>query len=208
MLSLWWHLFKLLRYLLPFLSESMRDDGTKRNDPDDDRKKHNLRKLFYGVFVKIALFGIFCYSIFNVSIPLYSENIYLREELKQREMELQESRKLAEKANNVAQEATANMKDAINRGLARDNENKRLADSLLQCHDDLAELRHWVRQNNTITTKPNATKPPVSKEDVKPKPKQVTQSPTKQVSTPSQGKEKASPAKLDDSIYKKFENIE
>lgn len=146
MWSLIWSLFKAARYLLPFLQESIRVQD--ENDPEDKRAGYNLRRLFIdGIIRVLIIFGI-VFLLFYKVLPLYSDNIYLRSEISERERMIEQYKEDMERlrgrldtVNENAKKAQSNLDMSISRGIAKDEELKRITNTLAECRQDVTELR-------------------------------------------------------------------
>lgn len=146
MWSLIWSLFKAARYLLPFIQESIRVKD--KNDPEDSRASYNLRKLFIdGVIRFMIVLGI-VFLLFYKILPLYSDNIYLRSEIAEQERMLEQYKDDMERlrgrldmANENAKKAQSNLDMSISHNVAKDEEIKRISNTLAECRQDVTELR-------------------------------------------------------------------
>lgn len=146
MWGLIWSLFKAGRYLIPFIHESIR--VRDKDDPEDNRASYNLRKLVIdGIMRFLVLVGI-VFLIFYKILPMYSDNIYLRSEIEERNRIIQQYKDDMERlrdrldaANENAKKAQSNLDMSISRNAAKDEETKRLSKALIECQHELTELR-------------------------------------------------------------------
>lgn len=139
-------LFKAGRYLLPFIQESVR--VRDKDDPEDNRASYNLRRLVIdGIMKFIILIGI-VFLIFYKILPLYSDNIYLRSEIDERDRIIQQYKDDMERlryrldaVNENAKKAQASLDQLIRQNSAKDDETKRLSKVINECQHELTELR-------------------------------------------------------------------
>lgn len=176
MWGLIWNVFKAGRYFIPFIQESVR--VRDKDDPEDNRASYNLRRLVIdGIMKFIILIGI-VFLIFYKILPLYSDNIYLRNEIDERNRIIQRDKEDMEKLrdrldaiNENAKKAQASLDQLIRQNSTKDDETKRLSKMINECQHELTELRAFevagrnfknnLDKNNVETKNENSGNKPV-----------------------------------------------
>lgn len=145
MIGFLWNLFKLFRYLLPFLYEV--SDERLTDDNDDKEKARKIRTLLRLILYRFIFFIIFFISVFYFAIPLYTQSKILQQEVRdledqvtQKNLEVRELQGLLRKNNDTITTKTIELTGAI-------EEQKRLANVLAECRVSESTLRSELMSN-------------------------------------------------------------
>lgn len=139
MVGFLWNLFKLFRYLLPFLYEI--SDERLADDTEDKEKARKIRSLLRRFLYRLIFFIIFIITVFYFAIPLYTQNKILQQEVRdledqltQKNLETREIQGLLRRSNDTITIKTIELTSAI-------EEQKRQANILAECRVSETTLR-------------------------------------------------------------------
>lgn len=138
---------KTLRYLVPFIAEMLRND--EDTDTDDLNKKYLLKRFFFQMVFRFILILIIVFFVFNNVIPLYTENIALKRELK--DFKVEYDKQLA-----FASNAQKNATEFRTRLTVSEEEEKRLTKRLVELTKENAVLRSHCQLPATETSSTKA----------------------------------------------------
>jgi len=144
-------ILKALRYLGPFLKEAISVHNP--DDPDDIRTTYNLRKFIIEGTVKILGMVAVAIVVFYSILPIYTENVYLKDEVKKLERDIVDKKEDLEQVNQRNQEQKSTITTLSNSLLVeqtrykeRDAETQRLSNALHECREDASEYRALLLQ--------------------------------------------------------------
>ena len=170
MFSLLMAVFKAFTQLVPFLDEvSNRNPGSSA---EDRGKITSLKRYVRGTFIRLIMFGIFCFTVFKVVVPLHTKNAILEQELHSRDIALKERMDKIEKLDkaNTTLQGTSNTQSSLL--YTRDEDIKRLASDLAECRKSEVAYREFLLNLESkyapIAT-PKAKKPVNPTKETKPK---------------------------------------